>query len=194
MDFNTCASHLADSASTALGVVISKFRSFRNIGFSTFSKLFDAMVVPVMDYGSAIWGFKDFPQCNRIQNRAMCYYLGVHSRAPIAGMQGDIAWFLPKYRRYINMLRLWNRFISLSDDRLTKQIFIWEHVLNQDNNGSSWTNEVRYILQLINLQDLFSTRSPIDLHVARNHLKIIMEKEWQSNVLSKPKLRSYFTI
>ena len=84
IDFNSCASHLADSASRDLGAVISKFRQFRNVGIKTYNKLYKAMVVPIMDYISEVWGFKEFEQCSRIQTRATCFYLGVHNRAPIA--------------------------------------------------------------------------------------------------------------
>ena len=38
----------------------------------------------VNDYAAEIWGFTIF-----VQNRAMCYYLGVHKFTPIVGMQGD---------------------------------------------------------------------------------------------------------
>ena len=55
------------------------------------------MFVPVMDYGSEVWDFKEFEQCSRIQNRATCFYLGVHNKAPIAALQGDIGWILPKF-------------------------------------------------------------------------------------------------
>ena len=64
------------------------------------------MVVPLMDYGSEAWGFKEFEQCSRIQNQATCFYSGVRNRAPIAAQQEGIDWLLPKYRRYINMRRL----------------------------------------------------------------------------------------
>ena len=51
MDINSCASHLANSASIAVEAVISKFRQIRNVAFKTFDKLYKAMVVPLMDLG-----------------------------------------------------------------------------------------------------------------------------------------------
>ena len=52
-----CANHLADAAGRALGAVLSKFRKLKNIRFLTFTKLFHAMVIPVMDYSAGVWGF-----------------------------------------------------------------------------------------------------------------------------------------
>ena len=54
MDFIECANHLADAAGRALGAVISKFRKLKNISFLPFTKLFNAMVIPVMDYSAAV--------------------------------------------------------------------------------------------------------------------------------------------
>ena len=184
MDFNVCASHLANSTSRALGVVISKFRKFRNVGFKTFDKLYKAMVISVMDYGSEVWGFKDFEQCGRIQNRATCFYLGVHNRAPIAALQGDIGWILPKYRRFLNMLRLWNRLLTLENTRITIHVFDWEYSLHCSD---SWSGDIKNILHLIGLNNHYVNR----LNNASSLLMHHMEDEWRVNVSLKPKLRSY---
>ena len=188
MNFNSCASHLADSASRALGAAISKLRQFRNAGFKTFDKLYKAMVVPVMDYGSEVWGFKEFEQCDRIQNRAACFYLDVHSRAPRAALQGDIGWILPKYRRYVNMLRLRNRFLTLDNTRMTKHVFDLEYGLQCSD---CWSDNVRSILNLIGLNNHYNNRLLVDLNVATTLLINKMEDEWRVNVSLEPKLRSY---
>ena len=139
-----------------------------------------------MDYESEIWGFKEFEQCSRIQNRAT--YSSVHNRAPIAALQRDIGWILPKYRRYVNMLRLWNRFLSLDNTRITKHVFNWEYGLQCSD---SWSDNVRSILNLIGLNNHYNNRSMVDLNVATTLLNNKMEDEWRVNVSLKPKLRSY---
>ena len=92
MDFIECANHLADSVGRALGVVISKFRKLKNIRFLTFTKLYNAMVISVMDYSAGVWGFKYNHKCNRVQTRALSYFLGVHNTAPVVGIQSDVGW------------------------------------------------------------------------------------------------------
>ena len=146
------------------------------------------MVVPVMDYGSEVWGFKVFEQCNRIQNRATCFYLDVHNRAPIAALQGDIDWILPKYRRYVNMLRLRNRFLTLDNTRMTKHVFDLEYGLQCSD---CWSDNVRSILNLIGLNNHYNNRLLVDLNVATTLLINKMEDEWRVNVSLEPKLRSY---
>ncbi len=50
LSYEITATTLAESAGRALGGVISKFKSFQNVGFQTFNKLYHSGVVPVMDY------------------------------------------------------------------------------------------------------------------------------------------------
>ena len=82
LNFNECVGTLADSAGRALGNVISKFSSFKNIMFSTFTKLFDTTVWPIINYCSSVWSYKRHQYATKIQNRACRYFLGVHKNAP----------------------------------------------------------------------------------------------------------------
>ena len=96
---------LAESASRALGGIISKFKMLKDCGYKTYTKLFDSGVLPILNYGAEIWGYGKHPKCDNILNRAMRYFLGVHKYAPTAAVQGDMGWISLKYRRYQAMLR-----------------------------------------------------------------------------------------
>ncbi len=56
LSYEITATTLAESAERAMGGVISKFKSLKNVGFQTFSKLYYSGIVPVMDYSA---GFGD---------------------------------------------------------------------------------------------------------------------------------------
>ncbi len=58
LDYQTIANTLSGAAGRVLGSVISKFKSFRNVGFITYSKLYHSGVVSILDYCSGVWGFK----------------------------------------------------------------------------------------------------------------------------------------
>ncbi len=45
--------------------------------------------------------------------------MGVHKFAPILGHMGDMGWVSNRGRWKLNILRLWNRLVLMSDDRLT---------------------------------------------------------------------------
>ncbi len=54
LSYEITATTLAESAGRALGGVISKFKSFKNVGFQKFSKLYHSGVIPVMDYCAGV--------------------------------------------------------------------------------------------------------------------------------------------
>ena len=146
VEYNECSRVLAESAGRALGGIISKFRSLKDCGYKTYTKLFDTGVIPILNYGSEIWGFGTHSKCDTILNKAMRYFLGVHRYAPTAGVQGDMAWMSLKYKRYIKILTFWNRLIKLDNNRLTKRVLLW--FLNDSNN---WAEDVRKISELLGM-------------------------------------------
>ena len=50
--------------------------------------------------------------------KAIRCYLGVNRYAPKAGIEGEIGWTPPKIRRHLNILRLWNKIVSMENTRL----------------------------------------------------------------------------
>ncbi len=90
LTFTRTTDILATAGGRALGSMINKFRSLSDMGHSTYSKLYDSLVTPVIDYGSAIWGFKSYANLDKVQNRATRYFTGVHKFAPIFGHMGDM--------------------------------------------------------------------------------------------------------
>lgn len=108
-----------------LGKVISRLKSIKEFGCKTFEKLYDSCVIPLMDYGSGVWGKNVFLCIDSVQQRAMRYHLGVHRFAPILAITGDMGWLPAMYRRWINMIRYWNRLILLNDDRITTLCSTW---------------------------------------------------------------------
>ncbi len=64
-------------------------------------------VVPILDYCSGIWGFKTRDTCDKVQRRALRYFLGIHSKTPILALEGDTGWLNTKVRRHTEMVRFW---------------------------------------------------------------------------------------
>ena len=82
-------------------------------------------VKPIIEYASGVWGHVAGKCIESIQHRVLRYYLGVHKFCPILALTGDVGWLTPRLSRYICRIRLWNRLISMDDQRLTKKIFYW---------------------------------------------------------------------
>ena len=123
LDYTLTSGVLANSGGRALGAIYSKYKSNKGFGYDTYTKLFNSGVASILDYGSCIWGYGTFDNINAVQNRALRLFLGVHRFTSNLGINGDMGWVPSKIRRYVNIIRYWNRLINMDDTRLTKKVF-----------------------------------------------------------------------
>ena len=56
LNYDICSKTLAESGGRALGAIWCKFKLMKDVGFKTYSKLYETGVIPVLNYGSSIWG------------------------------------------------------------------------------------------------------------------------------------------
>ena len=102
LDFNVTANVLAAAAGRALGAILAKFKEFGKVAFT---KLFESNVATVSEYASEVWGFGENVSCERIQQRASRFYLGVHPKTPTLALIGDIGWSTAQLKRHKNIMR-----------------------------------------------------------------------------------------
>ena len=103
---------LADSASRALGAIISKYKTL-------FTRMYNTGVMPILQYGAEIWGFGKYSPRDKIHHRAMRFLLGVHRFTPVPALYGDTGWLKPRESRYLCLFNYWNKLVNTREDRLT---------------------------------------------------------------------------
>ena len=75
----------------------------------------------------------------------------------------------------------------MSDERITKKIFTWDHAIRQNN----WSSQLAEIIQSVSCYNVFNSKLPVCMVNLSNSLQVINENDWKTNVNSKPKLRLY---
>ena len=150
MDLNFNANQLSDSASRALGAINAKFKSLKNISFGAYSKVYHSSVASILDFASETWGYCKAKSADQYK----IFILGVHKFCPLPAMSGDVGWLGCKERRFISMIRYWNRLIRMSNNRLTKTIFLYDYNIKHNN----WSCEIENILESVNLLNIFQTK------------------------------------
>ena len=181
------ASVLASAASRALGSIYTKFKQLRGLGFETYSTLYNSGVVPILDYCSGVWGSNKYSKIESVQNRAIRFYLGVHAFAPDIAITGDVGWLPCGVRRKIEMIRLWNRLVSMNNDRLTK-LALFEDI---NSRGKNWSKDIKHICEIVGFEEFFHNKLPLPLDEVRRCLFDKFRNEWNATSLNIPKLRMY---
>ena len=179
------AENLAKTGGRALGSIISKIHNLKEFGIRTFEKLFNACVVPILDYCSSVWGFNNFSSVDDVQNRGIRYYLGVHRFAPKLGINGDVGWLPSKERRHINIIRYWNRLLDMDNRRLCKQVFQWDYNLCKNN----WSSDIKVLMSSLNLTNFFEKQTKCNMDNARTSLYTyhLQAGEWPHKCEKLPK-------
>ncbi len=188
LTFSNTSTVLATAGGRALGGMINKYKSLDDLGYTTYTKLYDSLVAPILDYGSAIWGFKSYDNLDKIQNRATRFFTGVHRYAPILGHAGDMGWVSNRGRWKICILRLWNRLTVMDPERLLKKIFLWDKEQHASNNKTNFCAQAKQILIAIGKGESYYKSEPIDIDSAKNTIVSLEKSQWTDNVKDKPKL------
>ncbi len=141
--------------------------------------MYDALVLPILTYGAAIWGHRHYSCINAVFNRALRFYLGVGKYTPNAAVQGDMGWKSPWSQQWICIFRNWSRLCDMSEDKLCKRIFLW--CSNISLSKKNWIYHVKHYLNSIQMSHLSRTDvkySNSDMNDLCLVLSEIEEQKW----------------
>ena len=195
LDYNVTAKQLALHANRALGAIIAKSKVLGGFPFKCFTKLFDSLVLPILTYASAVWGYRSYSCINAVFNRACRFYLGVGKYTPNAAIQGDMGWKTTWQHQWSCIFKNWKRLCSMPDNRLCKRVFLWA---NQMRNVKNYAHTVRTYFSSLHLSHLASTvlvLSSNDLNRLDQAVAVAEKEKWllQINRAEGNKLRTYCT-
>ena len=185
---------LAKSASRALGALTAKYINARGLLFSTFTKLYNSTVLPVLHYACPIWGAKIYNHCDNIHHRAMRTFLGAGKKSPIPALYGEMGWSRPETHRQKETIRYWLQLYNTDNNRILKQVFIWDYIRALQGK-KSWNKDIKDTLEDHNMSDLF-----YGLNVENKKESLVQFEKQQLEIESKklmedmsnmPKLRTY---
>ena len=124
LDYGVTVRHLSTSANRALGALHTKVKLIGGMAYDIYSKLYNSLVTPVLNYGSALWGTANYRCANTIQNRACRFFLGVGSHTSTNAIRAEMGWSPQLHKQYIEVLRLYCRLRSLEPGRLARDVHI----------------------------------------------------------------------
>ena len=184
--------YLAKAASRSLGQMLSKTRSNFVLTFRVYSRLFDATVVPILDYAIGAWGTgprgNHHKKLDYVQNRAIRFYCGVPRTCPLVGIYGDTGWVPGVVRRDLETIRVYNCIVKSELNRLPRKIFAWDKELDAPNG---WSNNVKNILNSIDMSSQWENSEVVNLPLAKKRLMEWYVGAWKEEKSKRSKLELY---
>ena len=114
--------------------------------------LFDTCILPILLYGSEVWGFSNLKNVEVFQNQFFKHALKLHTKTPNAFVLGEVGKF--KIEKYIKQ-RMLNFWINVSTGKATKiSTILYNYVKNKvdkDESQSKWFVYIKNTLHDIDL-------------------------------------------
>ena len=153
MNVQHTVDNLAKAGSRDLSQIIVKTRMNFDLGHNSFSKLFQSCVVPVLDYGIAVWNTgksSKYGKADQVQERAIRYYCGLPRMTPILGMEGEMGWLPGMVRRDMECLRLYNQLIKMPDSSIAKTVMMRDKAIK---GCDSWYSNIEAICNAAGMEE-----------------------------------------
>ena len=180
---------IANSASRALGLVISKFKIAGGLPYKVFTKLYDTIVWPTIGYGSAIYGERKNIRALTLYKIEHRFFLTVGKYTPNNGVNGDMGWTPPHIKQWKSVLKLEIRMKSMEVTRLKSKVYIWAEGKG-GNNGRNWTFRLKQHMRKYNFSNdnFISNRTVEELE---ERMFNVFKGEWKEKVVSDQGVRPY---
>ncbi len=91
----------------------------------------------------------------KIKQRALRLYLGVHLKTPLLALEGYTGWIHPNVRRHTEMLRFWNRVLNMDESRLTRNMFEYYCKRGKKN----WCNDMKQLFNIIGKMSIYEKKT-----------------------------------
>ena len=194
LDYEFSTNILSESGSRAMSAIITKM--IKNGGFpmNVYKNLFESCVCSVTDYAGEIWGFKAYETNRQVQLKGARAFLGVSKQTPIPGLLSDINWLEPRSRTQVQMVRHFHRMLKMDNERLTKKVFLWDKNLNDSGIISTWSSEIKNILQRNGLDHIYDQNIFPRIEIIKDLKMTLLARDqaaWQSKCPTLPKLRTF---
>ena len=155
----------------------------------------NACVTSVSDYSEPITGYQEYDSALKKNLRAIRAFIGVPKYACSVGILSEVDLLLPHYRTKLQMVRQYHRMVCMQDNKLTKQIFTWDRLLNERNIVNSWSNEIKNIFSNCNLPTIFESNNCFNIQevipAMKEYFKLKQSDHLSLECTKKPKLRTF---
>ena len=87
------------------------------------------MVVPVIRYGAAVWGHKEYSCNGAVHNHMGRHFLSFNKFTPNVAVQVDMGVRVPRQHQNVEIARQWCRLANMSIESTNKHIYSWQVIL-----------------------------------------------------------------
>jgi len=162
--------------------------------------LFDKLVVPIVLYGSEIWGYENLDIIEKLHLKFCKYILGVKSSTPSVMVYGELGRSPLSIEVKIRMIGYWCRLLNGKQSKLSVcayKVMIENYDINNPRN-TKWLAFVKSILDDCGLSNIWESQENVENLNAKwlkNKIRRVLNDQfiqsWQENMNSSSKCMLY---
>ena len=172
---------IAEHASKAMHRLFSVFNKYE-FKTSEKCKLFDVLVLPVLNYSSEIWGLNDAKDIELIHTKFLRKILCVKKSTNLSGLYDELGRTPLLIIRKIHMFRYWIKRLKADNDSVIKRIYCMlknDADNNVSYNNNNWAYQIKLMLQNLGLGDLWTNQQHCDIFFPEIKQRIL-DQRYQS--------------
>lgn len=152
--------HIADQARKALFGLYKKIRNL-DLPIDCQLKLFDNTIVPILTYGSEIWGYGDLSIIEKVHTDFMKYILNVKKSTPHVMLYGELGRFPISLTIKKRTISFWSKLLLGKISKLSSRLY---SILYDDFSANSfdfpWIHNVKSILDEVGMSNIWINQNP----------------------------------
>ena len=153
--FNKAKAKQVLQAKKATYSLLSEVRK-SNLSVDVFKDLFEKLTIPILLYGSEIWGYESTKQVQVMCNNIMRKFLKLHKSTSMCMLIGELG--LKQIDEYIDnrMLNFWHNIATGDESKISTILYKWVKVLYDQNIFKSiWLDKVKAAIDGIGMSNCF---------------------------------------
>ena len=158
--------HAVQQARKALCLLYKRIRYF-NLPLKLQIKLFDHTIVPILLYGSEIWGFENTDLIEKLHNEFLRKITNLRKSTPIYMLHAELGRFPLEINIKVRMINFW---LSIVTGKPSKFSYIlYKCLLNDTDDGiyeHKWIKYIREILHSVGRSDVLEIRDFKNVNIA----------------------------
>lgn len=188
---------LARRGSRALNMMLANMKKFGYLEPRIMLKMFDSKIVPILTYGSELWGFSGTAEIELIASNFYRRILGLRRNAPVTLARGELGRHELSTMIMMRIIKYWLKLVRSPNDRAVYKCYEYQRI-KCENNQECWALNVKALLFSLGFDDVWLNQSPGHLNrfitEFSKRCKNMSIVNWHDKVASFGSLRTYNTI
>lgn len=151
--FLNARKHVVQQANKALHLLYTRVNN-SDLPIDLVIKLFDHTVLPILTYGSEIFGFENIEILEKVHNDFLRKITKSRKSTPMNFLYGELGRYPISIIVQTRMIQFWNRMIVGKESKIS--LSIYKFMYNHQTYDFKWLNKIKQILNTVGRPDLWT--------------------------------------